>query len=280
MKRILIPVDYSNVSINALHYAANFAEGQEVELLIFHVYSGLLDMHEPLLTTIGESKQELVESSLKEFVEKNLDGSAISGLNLDFMVVQGNPVYEIVREAQNCDMIVMGTRDKYDLFDKFLGTISLGVSKKSHKPLLLIPNNAKFKNYKRILIASDHHIKDHEILHKIRNWNKPYKAFLQFLHIKDSKKDDFEKMSDEIVKDFFESESDVDFSFEIISKRSTDVSDSLLNSAYQSNMDLIIVVPEDQSFLSSLIFSSISKELILKSAIPVLFIHPPEESES
>ena len=82
----------------------------------------------------------------------------------------------------------------------------------------------------------------------------------------------YNEEAEKIVKELYEKEN-VDFGFEIATVNSRNIGDSLLASAYNYQADLMIVIAENQNFMQSLLFKSLSKELVLKSSIPVLFLH-------
>ena len=166
----------------------------------------------------------------------------------------------------------MGTRDKYTVLDKWIGTISLSVIKTVSIPVYLIPPFAKYKGFNSTLVASDSHIGNKPLVQWIKEWNLPHQSFIRFLHIRNVKNPNFEAEKKTIVEGFFEDE-DPTFGFEIISKSNEDISQSLLASAYNYGSDLIVAIPENQTFINALLFKSVSKELIMKSEIPLLFLN-------
>ena len=91
------------------------------------------------------------------------------------------------------------------------------------------------------------------------------------MHIQQNDNDDFEDESDIIVNELLK-DGTPSFGFEVSRLKSIEVSDSLLSSAYNFHADLMIIIPDNQDFMSALLFRSITKEMVLKSDIPILFI--------
>ena len=272
MKKILIPFDFTEVSINALQYAMDMSQDSD-ELHLVHVHSGLLSIQSPLMIRAGMDYMECIQKEIEATILKNLGINSLPE-NLTIVSLTGNPVHAITKYANKTlmDMAVVGTRDKYDMIDRWIGTISLGLVKRLFIPVYLIPRYASFESYNKALIASDHHLAKTPVLHQIKTWNDDYNAYIKFLHVRENISSVYNEEAEQIVRELYEKEN-VDFSFEISTVTSRDIGDSLLSSAYNFKADILIVIAENQSFMHSLLFKSLSKELILKSSIPVLFLH-------
>lgn len=270
MKNILIPMDFSEVAKNALRYGLQLFEDENIFILhtCFGSYYNDSMFEEPRLDKKKILKQELTKDVLDIINKEELPD------NIKIEVLNGDTTEVVKRYSKEKDIhqIVMGTRDKYTLLDKWIGTISLSIIKSMKIPVYLIPPFAKYNGFKSTVIASDSHIGKSNLINWIKEWNLSHESFIRFLHIRDGEKADFEIEKETIVNSLFEDE-DPKFGFEIVSKSSDDISQSLLASAYNYGSDLIIAIPENQTYLNSLLFKSVSKELIMKSEIPLLFIN-------
>jgi nucleotide-binding universal stress UspA family protein len=271
MKNVLIPMDFTSISINALKYAIDCFSGSK--LFIYHVRTGILDTNESVGISMALSQADFWKKSIKSFVSKEL-GLPTFPETIEVIVDVGtvNLSINTFAKKNNIDCIVMGTRDKYNFVDKWFGTFSLAVIKESDIPVYVIPRYAQFGQHKKIMIASDYNSGDAVFLDKIKSWNQTNRAHLHFLHIQDKSIDDYDKTKEKIVQHLFE-ESDVEFSFEIEVLQEKDVTHAILATAYNKAIDLLIVVPEKQNFIQSILLKSVSKELIMQSEIPILFIN-------
>jgi len=192
--------------------------------------------------------------------------------NFKCIIKKGDTIAEIKKylTEEDIDCTFMGTRDKYNLFEKVIGTVSLATIKTTYCPTYLIPKFAEYKPYKKVLIASDHHILRNQIGRWIKKWNSPFNAFIKFLHIRE-KDEEFIKETDQLVYELFD-DSEPTFGFEVQNLKSKKIGNTLLESAYSFGADLLISMPDKQSFISALFLKSVTKELIEKSNIPLLFI--------
>lgn len=271
MKNILVPLDFTSVGANALKFACKaFGESQ---ITILYVKFSKVNTEDPLIYEQSLLSDDYWKEALKKYLCKEL-GLDRFPENIKLKISSGATVAGIIShcESSHYDGIVMGTRDKYNYFDKWFGTTTFGVIKKAKIPVYLIPKYATYSGYKRVMIASDDHLNNAIVLDKITSWNKEHLAFIKFLHIQDSKKDKFHQQKQLLITELFE-KNNPEFAFEIEVIRDKDISHSLLASAYNMKADLLMVVPENQNYLQTILFKSISRELILKSDIPLLFFN-------
>ena len=267
MDKILIPIDYSEVACNAIKYAMQAYKNASFTVL--HINDRSLETN---YGTVSGSNAEMRE--LNKFVSKCLDVK-YTPETINIRVIYGTVVptmREFVAQS-DFDFIVMGTKDKYNLLDNWFGTISLGIVKSTKVPTYVVPKYSEYKSYKKVIVATDKHLNDKSFIKIIRNWNTEFNAFIKFLHVQEKADDNYTAVEEKIITELFE-EQDVPFGFEIERVKGHNVGDSLLASAYNFGADLMIVLPEDQNYINSLLFKSLSKDLIMKSDIPLLFIHP------
>jgi nucleotide-binding universal stress UspA family protein len=272
MRKILIPFDFSEVSLNAVQYALDFSDTSD-ELHVVHVHSGLLSIQSPMMLKAGERYINSIKEEIEATIINNLELNALPS-KLKITAIHGEAVHALSRYSRKhlTELAIVGTRDKYDLVDRWIGTISLGLVKSLFIPVYLIPRNASFNGFNKVTVASDHHLGKPQVLHQIKIWNDNHNAFIKFLHVRETIDSNYSDEAKKIVEELYEKEK-VDFSFEIATINSMNIGSSLLSAAYNNESDLLIVIAENQSFMNSLLFKSISKELILKSSIPILFLH-------
>lgn len=273
---ILVPMDFTEVSSKGLKYA--YKRFPSANITVLHAITGLLDPRGRLHTRPDATKEDLANAKLKEIICDELEINELPQ-NITTEAYYGEPVRVISNYLNDhaFDAVVMGSRDKYDLVDKIFGTISLGVVKRNAEPIFVIPRYASYGSYNKIMIACDESIEDSDILMQIDYWN-PTNAQIKFLHVSEDSGDDFEKTKDVLLKNLYE-KYQPPFSYEIETIQSKNVTESILAYAYNYGADLLIVISRPTSFIKSLVFKSTTKELILKSSIPMLFLHNTKSNE-
>lgn len=275
--KILVPMDFKEVSMNALKYAVK--KHPRAAITVLHAMDDAIDVDYVLQHATEISHEDMPRFELESLITNHLKLDQLPD-RIQVEICHGDPVTMITRHLKKhpYDIVYIGSRDRYNFLDKLLGTTSLGVVKKSRVPVFVVPRLAEYDDHKNIIVASDDQIGDPDILLQLNYWNS-HNAHMTFLHISPSDENNanFKKEKDAILKQLYQ-EYQPPFSYEIQSIRSDEVVDSLLATAYNARADLLISIARNSTFIHSLIYQSLSKELLMKSAIPVLFLHTADKN--
>lgn len=264
-------MDLSPVSMNAFDYAINKYPGASITAL--HVITSMIDVDYPLHHTSAVSNKDRYVFDIEEMIRVHLDVAQLP-LQITVDAVYGEPVAMITKylDKHLFDLVFLGSRDNYNLLEKVLGTVSLGVVKTSKVPVFVIPKFARFHEYQKIVVACDEHVNDPDIVMQLNYWNTT-NAQMKFIHVTtDDSSDTQEKIKGVLLTQLYE-EYQLLFPYEVETINSTNISGSLLATAYNYKAGLLITIARNTSFLYSLIYKSLSKDLLIKSAIPMLFLH-------
>ena len=139
---ILVPIDFSSCSVNALRVAAAMA-APDGDLTLLHV------IDEEFIdgaVAAGLGSTEDMRQRLKEQAEANfstmLEGLDIGNVNMERMIVVGLPFVEILKIARDLDlpMIVMGIRGRSTRAEELLfGSTAEKVLRGTRVPVLCVP---------------------------------------------------------------------------------------------------------------------------------------------
>lgn len=144
IKKILVPVDRSEISEAAVNLAAYFAKRLGVPLRLFHVVNEHAIRYFSSMSGLGdEEKDRLVAeyvAAAEEYLERLSKTEALEGVPVDTVVATGDPTKEILREVEvgGCQMIVMGTRGRGHLGRFFIGSVTGGVVSQATKPVVVV----------------------------------------------------------------------------------------------------------------------------------------------
>jgi nucleotide-binding universal stress UspA family protein len=146
VKRILVPLDFSDNSIFALRYAANLATQVDASLILVHVASSLLTPPE----------MEYVQVDLKKFraeVEKHASAKLAALAQNEVpatvpaspLIRHGTPWEEITRVAKErkADLIIIGTRGYTGVKHMLLGSTAEKVVRQAGCPVLVVREYGK-----------------------------------------------------------------------------------------------------------------------------------------
>jgi nucleotide-binding universal stress UspA family protein len=274
MTKILVPLDFSKSSDNALDYAIGLASFLVTDIILLHVESIFLyNLDSTILTNTIEEKVEISRNILKEKAAKiRKENMSIS--NVEYHVEAGNIEKTISDYITNyrIDFVVMGIREPEKSATKqLLRSTVLPISKNSEAPVFVIPENYKYKKIQTIAYASEYssEIKQHNGLFQIKFLNKLFDSKLNVLHVipQNHVLNKIETEADQYVEETLEETNHKTF---VLSENKA--SNALLDFVNKNEVDLMVVEPKKHSFFHKLFYPSTTKEVAFKSPIPVLTI--------
>lgn len=139
---VLVPVDFSPCSVNALRVAIGMA-APEGDLTLLHVIDQEF-VDDAVATGLGSSED--IRNRLRQQAEGNfasmLEGIDAGQVNIEKMTVIGLPFVEILKIARDLDlpMIIMGVRGRSTPPEELLfGSTAEKVIRGSRVPVLCVP---------------------------------------------------------------------------------------------------------------------------------------------
>jgi nucleotide-binding universal stress UspA family protein len=156
MKKIIVPVDFSNHSEFALKAAAILAKKHNAEILALHMLEiGAVTMSESAVQlqemTIFHLK--LAEKNFNNFLKKEyLEGIKITPIIKHFKVFSE---VNTIAENHNADIIVMGSHGSSGFKEIFVGSNTEKVVRSSNVPVLVVKNEQESLNFDDVVFALD-----------------------------------------------------------------------------------------------------------------------------
>jgi nucleotide-binding universal stress UspA family protein len=262
--KILVPIDFSDYSINAFEYAIEMAKDFKAEIILFHGSHNIQVVDVNVMITIDDlllkESNDKLNALIKSKESSNINISAISKVGL-----ANDLIYEISKE-NNIDLIIMGTKGATGLQKIFLGSITSSVIRKSKTSVLAIPSKTKYESLKNISIALD--LKDNytESISFAKQIALKRQAGIDILHIKKSK--DKEEIKDESILSLEEKLDNINHSYVFLENNKT--TNAILAHIKQQSTDLLVVISKTHSFMERLFNKSVSESIAMNASIPLL----------
>ena len=143
IERILVPIDFSDDSLNALTYAREFAAAFNAELLLLHViepiyYATPADMYvtSPNISMLLDEQRAIAEQQLERLSAE----LSAQGRKHRTLLKTGTPAQVIVEaaEAAGAHLIVMSTHGRSGLAHILLGSVAEKIVRHATCPVLTI----------------------------------------------------------------------------------------------------------------------------------------------
>lgn len=156
MKKIIVPVDFSDHSEYALKAAAILAKKHNAEILALHMLEiGAVTMSESAsqLQEMTIFHLKLAERNFKDFLEKEyLKNIKVTPVIKHFKVFSE---VNTIAEENNADMIVMGSHGSSGFKEIFVGSNTEKVVRNSSVPVLVVKKEQQNLNFDDVVFATD-----------------------------------------------------------------------------------------------------------------------------
>lgn len=272
MKDILVPIDFSDASFNALHYAAFLANAFSANLIVVHAYTGTQAFDETLDNQVYDSIEELDEAN-EEFLKNEINGVVRKfTIKAEGVISKGSPevVIKEIAQKRNVSMIVMGMKGKGES-NSFFGSTTTAMVSKVEMPLLVVPQNAPYQSLHTITIASDFQdVKLPASVSLLANIVEKFNALLQIVNIRKRN----EEISDKIIADKHNAAQlwgNHAPTFHIIE---ADTFEEGINTFLNSKpTDMLVMVARNHSFFEKILGVSHTKAMTRQVKMPLLILH-------
>ncbi len=219
IRRILVPVDFSEFSKNACLYAVRLAKKYNADLKILHVfyapivdlvpitdaYSIQVDMDINLREMEDQAKRNLVD-----FVSEIRETAANEGfgdIKISYSLREGIVEDEIavMAKAYKPGIIVLGTKGKGEKQSDIIGSVVYRVLDKSKVPVLAIPGKTSMDtlDVKNIVYATDFDDSDYIAIRKLIAIVTAFDVKIHCVHISKSPEDKWDTARMDALKDYF-----------------------------------------------------------------------------
>jgi len=277
-QKILVPVDFSPNSANALHFALQFAEKNAAEVEILHVVSPEGASEFNFSVSRAPVVEEQVDSGrqvLGTFVQNQLmDLKAAPPKNNKVRqeVLAGSVVDRISEEARRreSDLIILGTRGKHNSLERWIGTIASGVVERAPCHVLIVPERAVYQDFEKIVCAVDLLTSDSVHLFRMANLLRHYGADYRCVHFQ-SANNGREHISPQELSSICR-ERIPTLRLEVRRAKSFTLVDDLNDYAEEQYADLVVLFKPLYGFWRRLLHQSVSRSMGIHSHLPLLVI--------
>jgi len=267
IRKIIVPIDLSETSLNALDTAVHMARLHDASLLLLNVIETGFDFFYEDTLVSDSSKSSDVLTALAAAIDHTNEVKPV------ILQQEGNVAETIVRQSfiNHCDLIVMGTHGASGFRDGFIGSNAYRVIKNAGCPVLTIPPKRKFSSFKKVLFPIrpvTGALQQYDVVEHFLSGN----AVMDVLGLSYRL---MEKESNILDKIIYEIEDRLKLNGTRARSgwnKGTIISDDVLHCAGENNSDLIVVTSALDVTTKSNFIGPHSQKIINCSKVPVLSI--------
>lgn len=275
MKRIIVPVDFSNVAESAFTFALEIASRYKAELLLFHNFEvpvvesqffpvNYMDVYSSLeMAEFDFFKDKVAE------LRKIAEGKNLSHVAMSHILTDGDLLYNLkdVIQREKIDFVVMGTSGADNWFENLIGTNTGSLILDVNVPVLTIPENTKFKEIQTVGFTTRFRDKDQIALESVLKFSKTFNSKVKCLYVKTENSDVSEETIDKWRTKFTAN----NVQFYIV--YDDDVEGAVNDFLVSQEIDVLAMLTYKRSFFQKIFHSSMTKKMAQNLTIPVLAFH-------
>ena len=274
MKNVLIPVDFSEISLNTIEYAEEFLKNTPVNFYLLGVYisssSKLMsdDYNKDWLGKMGNT----ISEDLNILTEKYNDRSALNH-NYKSITITDSLINGIKKVTKDkfIDIIITGTKGASGLKEIFIGSNTLKMINHIHScPILVIPSGYKFKGLHQIVFSTNYkrqfNLQEFKSLIKIAVMHEALIEVVQL--ISEKFLSDIQKKNKIELQGHLE---DFEFDFNTLNWEDSETN-TIQNHILNTDSELLALINHKHNFFNKLTEENVIKKVSFHSPIPVLIL--------
>ena len=271
MKKILVPIDFSDYSANAFRMAGYMARVKGMSIKLLHVFeernSTLSKL--PFFSKKNHEYTPEMERHISEHLQRMVALEQFNGLTIEQEVRRSNKgvTKEILNE--DCDVIIMGRRREENEEVFFTGSIAEKVVRLSPIPVITVGALRENFSIQNIVFASDFEEPEQApIIQRVLDLANIFNAQLHFLYVSINREFLSEKKSQQTVEylagKFDLQNHNVEIYF-------ADTEEAGISGYIQQNqIDLLALCTHGRSGIASFFIGSVAENMSAYASVPVV----------
>lgn len=279
--RIIVAMDFSESSVNALRTAIKFAEMHDSKKVLLHVLEssgGIFGRKK-----MNKMQEELAEQKFRELQQQ------FEGVDLVLHIEEGSPSKVIVDFAEKikAEMIIMGAQG-WDSEDSkhSIGTHGIKVVRNAPCPVVTVKRENPKPEFKKILIPVDMDLGMKEIRGFLKDFKGKYEDHIELITVLHEKQAADQKTMDKATiymgkeklvlgkLGFKNVDVDIIVNNDVV-KAIDDYADS-----HESEIDLIMMETHGRSGINRMMSGSVTEAVLNHTGLPVFSLRPEEKGSS
>lgn len=268
--KIIVGIDFSECSLNALAHAVNIAEKSDLRVVMIWVNKF---SEEKVLN----HSNDLLLSGAKMHFEKLIEKyKPVIGDRISYVIKEGNvyeSINELCRELQPL-LVVIGTHGISGFSEKWLGSNAYRMSLMLDVPVIIIRNNIdETKPLTNILLPIDSTVETRQKLPLTAKLASYFDATIHVLAVHTSTLDDIIARVKNYAKQVVEYLDDRKIKYEYDELYSRNIVEDIIEYTDRKDINLLSIMDEQETTFKNVFDGSYTLQLVTKSKCPVLVSH-------
>lgn len=277
VKKILIPIDFSKSSKNALEHAAQICKKFDAKLHLMHVYTSFNMSVLPNIDVVGYQRND---SETKDIITEELNniGNDLNqkyNISYQIEVRDGSISKEIAAAAKEAkaDLIVMGTHGVSGFEEFFLGSNAYRTVTASTVPVLTIQEHSKVSQYEKILVPIDSSNHTRDKISQVVSFAEIFKSKVYLVGMISEEHEEERNIFNLKIKQIEEHFDAKGIQYESEIMNVENIAESTLHYSKKIDSNLIVIMTEQEAS-TGLFMGPYAQRVVNHSKAPVLSVTP------
>ncbi len=273
MKRILLPTDFSDNALNAMHYAIKLFEQETCTFYLVNTYTPVVYSYDFQMNTGGYLGE--VVDAIRKNSETKLEKLKLKFVNVKHTVetiASFNTLTDEIKDFttnNDIDLVIMGTKGATGAKEVLFGSNTIHMIKKAICPVLAIPDGYFFEKPIDVLFPTDYKIDYTEsqlaILKTIAN---VYESRIHMLHVSYARELNDSEVKNKIkIGNLLANYNDLYHNV-----RDQEITEAINRFQKDTYVQLLMMINNKHSFFENLFFKPIISQIGFHLKVPFLVI--------
>tara|TARA_R110000868_G_scaffold409451_1_gene694943 strand:+ start:1269 stop:2183 length:915 start_codon:yes stop_codon:yes gene_type:complete len=277
LNKILIPIDFSETSKNALEHAAQICKKFDAKLHLMHVYTSFNMSVLPNIDVVGYQRNDSETKDLITEELNNIGNELNQKFNISYQIEvrDGSISKEIAAAAieTKADLIVMGTHGVSGFEEFFLGSNAYRTVTASTVPVLTVQGNAKLSNYDRILVPIDSSKHTRDKITQVVSFAKMFNSKVHLVGLITEEHEEERNIFNLKIKQIEEHFDNQGINYESEILNGDNIAEMTLKHSKKIDASLIVIMTEQEAS-TGLFIGPYAQRIVNHSKTPVLSVTP------
>ncbi|MEZ4875317.1 MAG: universal stress protein [Flavobacteriaceae bacterium] len=274
MKKILVPIDFSQHSAYALEVASQLAKKYHTEIVAMH----MMGLSEAVINKDDSNDMmqamyymKLAEKRFEDFLDRDF----LKGLTVHTTVQNYKHFNEIdsVAKEFHCDLIVMGSHGSSGIKEVFVGSNTEKVVRNSEIPVLVIKNKPDHFTLEKVVFASNFDKEAILVFRKAKRLFDALGAKMKLVYV-NTPGDGFfstQEMHNRVLQFLLEAKADGEYALtDVDTYNAYTVEEGVFAYSNMVDADAIVMPTHGRKGLAHFFSGSISEDMVNHSTLPVI----------
>ncbi len=272
MNDLLVGIDFSDCSINALEHALSIARKAKKDIIM--VWVNRPESQKELLTYDSDN---IIEEVTKRFEELILKYKPDFKQKMKFEIREGKIYRQIVKAAAEHDvsLIVVGTHGASGFEEFWVGSNTNKIISETYIPVISISSKIDIhRELKSIVFPVDSTAETRQKIIFTAVLASYFDAEVHVLALYSATSRRVQQRVDKYAKQMLEYLEEEGIKYKHITQRTDNITNSTIEYAKKIEANLIAIMTEQERSASNILLGPYASQMVNNSPVPVLSIHP------